>query len=167
MGPPWVRNDLVFQSLYISFLLGEVCNLRNPPPPPCPLSSLGSPITAPPFQSLASWACLILGGPQPPQFPAAPSRSPAHQPVRALHGVSDCPPRRQQRSSTRGCHFHSRCGEQWGQPRLPGKSGGQIGWPALSGVPGPLSVIFPLDTPAPPPRGFSLRARALPASLCS
>lgn len=144
LGPHCGRWDLVSQSLlHLTFLLGQVSDLRKPLSPPPGL------LTGP-------WGALLLHPPIPESTflglaaPGRPSNGPS------ACACSACSVRlpsqeTEQGPSTKGFHFHSRCGRQLGQPKLPRKSGGQIGWQALLGVPGPLSVIFLLDTTAPPP----------------
>lgn len=107
-----------------------------PPPPPTPVREL---------------TFLVLAAPGRPSRPLLPSRPKQISSPSAYSCSTIGPPGRQQGPSTPGCHFHSRCSGQWQQPRLPGKSGGQIGWPALSGVSGPLSVIFCLTPQLPLP----------------
>lgn len=92
LGPPWVRQDSVFQSLYISFLLGEVCNLRKPPPPPCLLEFPGEPDDCP---SIPELSFLGLADPGRPTAPPIPSLS------KQIPGPSACS------CSTRGVRLSS------------------------------------------------------------
>lgn len=170
MGFPWVRRDFSRSENSVSLLLRDVCNLHKPPSlPPSPAHRfLGAPLLPTPTPHSGayllglgcSWEAQRL-----PSFPATPNTSAVHLPIPALifalPGDSrDHPPRGVP-------HFQSRCSGQWQQPRLLRKSGGQIGRPALSGVPGPLSVTSLFDTPTPSPPGFQLRVGALPSPLCS